>query len=319
MVPLIGCAIAAMAFGAAPAQAGCNSGDVANTDLLSSANCQADASGANATAVGNNSTAGIQGTAYGSGSDATGQNSTAAGVLSSATGFDASAFGASSTASGIGSSAYGVNSTAGDFAAAYGINSTASGSNSAAYGINSTASGASAIAIGISSTASGASAIAIGGNASATHANSAAFGAGATTTRDNQQVFGTASSTYTMAGIASQASRDAQTGPIYLVTSDSDGNLATTSFDVTGLQGQIDALSGDIKKVGALSAALAGLHPNARSTGDHHLSGAVGTYDGQFAFAAGYFRNFGDDVLFSVGGAASDGDVSANAGFTLSW
>jgi hypothetical protein len=264
MAPLIGCAIAAMAFGAAPAQAGCNSGDVANTDLLSSANCQADASGANATAVGNNSTAGIQGTAYGSGSDATGQNSTAAGVLSSATGFSASAF-------------------------------------------------------GITSTASGAAAVAIGFNASATHANSAAFGAGATTTRDNQQVFGTASSTYTMAGIASQASRDAQTGPIYLVTSDSDGNLATTSFDVTGLQGQIDALSGDIKKVGALSAALAGLHPNARSTGDNHLSGAVGTYDGQFAFAAGYFRNFGDDVLFSVGGAASDGDVSANAGFTLSW
>ena len=292
MAPLIGCAIAAMAFGAAPAQAGCNSGDVANTDLLSSADCQADASGANATAVGSNSTAGVQGTAYGAGSDATGQNSTAAGVLSSATGFSASAFGITSTASGNSSSAYGASSTA-------------SGNNSAAYGTNSTASGAAAVAIGF--------------NASATHANSAAFGAGATTTRDNQQVFGTASSTYTMAGIASQASRDAQTGPIYLVTSDSDGNLATTSFDVTGLQGQIDALSGDIKKVGALSAALAGLHPNARSTGDNHLSGAVGTYDGQFAFAAGYFRNFGDDVLFSVGGAASDGDVSANAGFTLSW
>jgi autotransporter adhesin len=306
MAPLIGCAIAAMAFGAAPAQAGCNSGDVANTDLLSSADCQADASGANATAVGSNSTAGVQGTAYGAGSDATGQNSTAAGVLSSATGFSASAFGITSTASGNSSSAYGASSTAsGDFGAAFGSSSTASGNNSAAYGTNSTASGAAAVAIGF--------------NASATHANSAAFGAGATTTRDNQQVFGTASSTYTMAGIASQASRDAQTGPIYLVTSDSDGNLATTSFDVTGLQGQIDALSGDIKKVGALSAALAGLHPNARSTGDNHLSGAVGTYDGQFAFAAGYFRNFGDDVLFSVGGAASDGDVSANAGFTLSW
>jgi hypothetical protein len=34
---------------AAPATAGCNSGNVANSDLLSSANCQASASGPNAT------------------------------------------------------------------------------------------------------------------------------------------------------------------------------------------------------------------------------------------------------------------------------
>jgi hypothetical protein len=154
--------------------------------------------------------------------------------------------------------------------------------------------------------------IAIGTGAAASADNSAAFGNGATATRAGQQVFGTTSNTYTMAGIASQASRDSQSGPTYLVTSDGSGNLATTGFDV----GQ---LTGEIANVGALSAALAGLHPNPRAKGDNHLSGAVGTYDGQVGFAAGYFRNVGDNALFSLGGAVSGGHVSGNAGVTLSW
>lgn len=40
-------------------------------------------------------------------------------------------------------------------------------------------------------------------------------------------MFGTASNTYTMPGIISDASRAAQTGPLELVTSDANGNLAT--------------------------------------------------------------------------------------------
>ena len=161
--------------------------------------------------------------------------------------------------------------------------------------------------------------IAIGTNARASADGAAAFGAGAVATRVNQQAFGTANNTYTMAGVGSQASRDAQTGPLFLVTSDSSGNLATTSFDVTGLQSQIGSLGGEIRNVGALGAALAGLHPNARAKGDNHLSGAIGTYNGQVGFAAGYFRNVGDKLLLSLGGAASGGHVSGNAGVTLSW
>ena len=45
-------AIIALGLGASPATAGCNSGNVANTNLLSSASCQADASGAGTDAVG---------------------------------------------------------------------------------------------------------------------------------------------------------------------------------------------------------------------------------------------------------------------------
>jgi hypothetical protein len=83
------------------------------------------------------------------------------------------------------------------------------------------------------------------------HTNAAAFGAGAATTRANQQVFGTEQNTYTMTGIASNASRQAQGTPSYLVTSNAGGDLAAytpgqlglaTSGDISGLQGQINGL-----------------------------------------------------------------------------
>jgi hypothetical protein len=56
----------------------------------------------------------------------------------------------------------------------------------------------------------------------------------------NQQSFGTASNTYTMAGITSAASRTAQSGPTQLVTSDSAGNLATTTLAGLGLASTTD-------------------------------------------------------------------------------
>ena len=48
---LLGAAIVTAGLSAAPAMAGCNSGNVADTDLLNSANCQASAAGNNAVAV----------------------------------------------------------------------------------------------------------------------------------------------------------------------------------------------------------------------------------------------------------------------------
>jgi hypothetical protein len=42
---LVGCVMVGSIFFADPAMAGCNSGSNANTDLLSSANCQAGATG----------------------------------------------------------------------------------------------------------------------------------------------------------------------------------------------------------------------------------------------------------------------------------
>src|SRR6185503_11071140 len=109
---------------------------------------------------------------------------------------------------------------------------TATGQSAQATGDESTATGADARATGIRSTA-------IGAGTRAAFANSAAFGANVESTRANQMAFGRETNTYTMAGIASAASRAAQQGPLEVVTTDAQGNLAS---DGGALQRQIDNL-----------------------------------------------------------------------------
>jgi autotransporter adhesin len=158
-----------------------------------------------------------------------------------ASGTGSTAVGDHSSAGGLLSAAYGSESKAsGDASAAYGNSSTASGASSAAYGDHSLASSDNSAAFGDHSTAGGSNSVAIGSGANAGFTNSAAFGSGATATRANQQAFGTASNTYTMAGITSAASKAAQTGPTQLVTSDSGGNLATTTLADLGLASTAD-------------------------------------------------------------------------------
>lgn len=82
--------------------------------------------------------------------------------------------------------------------------------------------------------------VAIGSNATARADGAVAIGNGAQATRVNQFAFGTTDNTYTMAGIASAASRAAQTGPVQIVTSDAGGNLATTSLSALGLASAAD-------------------------------------------------------------------------------
>ena len=100
------------------------------------------------------------------------------------------------------------------------VSAIAIGNGASAFSANSSAYGNGATARGTNSTA-------IGAGAGAMFSNSAAFGAGATTIRPNQQSFGTISNTYTMPGITSQASRNAQSGPLQLPTTDASGNLAS--------------------------------------------------------------------------------------------
>jgi len=193
---------------------------------------------------------------------------------------------------------------------------------------NASSNGGASTAVGFAATATGLVSSAFGNGASATHANSAAFGNGATTTRNDQQVFGNGSNTYTMTGIASGNSKAAQSGPTQLVTSDAAGNLATQSLaglgiastaDLSAINNRLNDIDGRVSKVGALGAALAGLHPNARAKGDNHIAAAFGTYNGQTALAAGYFRNVGNNVLLSVGVSSTGNVWSVNGGSTFSW
>ncbi|TPJ52332.1 hypothetical protein FJ426_16455 [Mesorhizobium sp. B2-6-4] len=93
-----------------------------------------------------------------------------------------------------------------------------------------------ATALGHNSTANALNATALGAGATANFLASAAIGQGASTTRDNQVAIGTGGNTYTLAGVNSQASKDAQGATTYLMTTDGDGNLAASTFDVATLE-----------------------------------------------------------------------------------
>ena len=73
----------------------------------------------------------------------------------------------------------------------------------------------------------GSTAIGEKGASTGSFTNATAIGNGAVATRDNQVVIGTASDTYTAPGITSAASRAAQSGPLQVVTTDANGNLAS--------------------------------------------------------------------------------------------
>jgi len=184
-----------------------------------------------------------------------------------AVGFGASASGTASTAAGTGARAAQSGSVALGYAAsAQGIGSTAVGTASGAIGDGSTALGFAAGAAGAGSTAIGATAsaggdnsVALGRGARADQANAVAIGANVQTTRANQVAIGTSGSTYTLAGIASQASAAAQNGATNFVTTDANGNLAASAYGpstIAGLNGRVDAVQSQVNTLEAKTDAM---------------------------------------------------------------
>lgn len=229
---------------------GCNVGDGADS-LQCGLN--SDASGSSATALGANSVAsGVGGIAVGNNADAVGALSTAMGIHANASGTGSNAIGLRADASGNFASAIGRNANAsGTGTTAIGLDSSASGDYAQAFGRNSSANGAASLAMGTDSTASESNSIAIGKNANASFANSIAIGTGATATRTNQLMLGSATSTYTLAGVTSAASRGQQGAVVGLLTTDTNGNLASDGgaiqasivdheVRITGLEGDLN-------------------------------------------------------------------------------
>jgi hypothetical protein len=99
--------------------------------------------------------------------------------------------------------------------------------NSIALGTNAQANGNSGIAIGDSSFAAGPNDTALGAGAQVTADHSTALGAGAVADKSNLVAIGTQDDTYRTPGITSDKSRQRQSGPLEVVTSDASGNLAT--------------------------------------------------------------------------------------------
>ena len=98
--------------------------------------------------------------------------------------------------------------------------------------------------------------------------------------------------------------------------------IAQNSQAINSLGHRVSDLGDEIDSVGAISAALAGLHPlDYDGTGSKfQISAAMGTYDGTQAAAIGGFYHFNRDVMMSIGGATSfEGDkkTAANIGVTF--
>ncbi|MEI9431520.1 YadA-like family protein [Mesorhizobium sp. Cs1299R1N3] len=186
---------------------------------------------------------GFLSTAIGDAAGAFGDNSVALGLNASAGGlvYDPNAGGlttdynnANTTAIGTGAQA-GTSAVGQANATALGTSAQANAGDATALGSSAQANGGNATALGNAAKANAVNAVAIGADTKANYNNSVAIGVGATTTHDNQVMLGNGLNTYTLTGVASAASKAAQTGTTYLVTTDSGGNLAASTFDVATL------------------------------------------------------------------------------------
>ena len=78
---------------------------------------------------------------------------------------------------------------------------------------------------------------------------------------------------------------------------------------------RINQLGGEVKHVGAISAALAGLHP--QEYDDHYklsIAAARGAYDGASAFALGAFYRPNSDLMFNAASTISSGKKAYTVG-----
>ena len=138
--------------------------------------------------------------------------------------------------------------------------------------------------------------------------------------------FGRETNTYTMAGIASAASRAAQQGPLEVVTTDAQGNLAS---DGGAFQRQIDNLGRrDGELADGIAIALALQQPIFHSGQKFAGRLGYGNFDGSNALGlslAGVIDrgSFGSNSSITldggVGVGTSTGTVAAKAGVTFGW
>lgn len=94
--------------------------------------------------------------------------------------------------------------------------------------------------------------------------------------------------------------------------------LAAHGSAISSLGGTVHRLGNEVDSVGALSAALAGLHPLDDGSGDKlQLAAALSTYDGTQAAALGGFYWVNEDLRLSLGLSTAFGDerkTAANVG-----
>ena len=235
--------------------------------------------------------------------------------------------GITNTATGTGSTGLGIDNTVtGDYSTAVGYKNKVTGNHSGAFGNPNLVTGNGSYAFGNDNTIKGDNNFVFGNNVTieATIQNSVALGNNSTVSSSNEVSVGSKGKERKITNVAdgelSATSTDAVTGKqLYKVMQNSGAlgieNLRNEVYE------KIDNVKDEVRDVGSLSAALAGLHPMQYDPkAPAQVMAALGHYKDRQAVAVGASYYFNDRFMMSTGIALSGEKKTktmANIGFTL--
>ena len=235
--------------------------------------------------------------------------------------------GITNTATGTGSTALGVdNSVTGNYSTAVGYKNKVSGNHSGAFGDPNIVTGNGSYAVGNDNTINGDNNFVLGNNVTIGSGiqNSVALGNNSTVSSSNEVSVGSASQKRKITNVAdgevSATSSDAVTGKQLYKVMQNSGALGVENLR-NEVNEKIDNVKDEVRGVGSLSAALAGLHPMQYDPkAPAQVMAALGHYKNRQAVAVGASYYFNDKFMMSTGVALSGEkrtEAMANVGFTL--
>ena len=229
------------------------------------------------------------------------------------------------TATGTGSIGLGVDNTVtGDYSTAVGYKNKVTGNHSGAFGDPNTVTGNGSYAFGNDNTIKGDNNFVFGNNVTieSTIQNSVALGNNSTVSSSNEVSVGSATLQRKITNVAdgevSATSTDAVTGRQLYKAMQNSTNIENLRSEVYE---KIDNVKDEVREVGSLSAALAGLHPMQYDPkAPAQVMAALGQYKNKQSVAVGLSYYFNDRFMMSAGVALSGEKKTksmANVGFTV--
>ncbi len=235
--------------------------------------------------------------------------------------------GIANTATGTGSTGLGVDNTVtGNYSTAVGYKNKVTGNKSGAFGDPNLVTGNGSYAFGNDNTIKGDNNFVFGNNVTieATIQNSVALGNNSTVSSSNEVSVGSKGKERKITNVAdgelSATSTDAVNGRQLYKAMQNSGALGIENLR-NEVYEKIDNVKDEVRDVGSLSAALAGLHPMQYDPkAPAQVMAALGHYKDRQAVAVGASYYFNDRFMMSTGVALSGEKKTktmANVGFTL--
>ena len=233
--------------------------------------------------------------------------------------------GAVNSATGTGSTGLGVDNTVtGNYSTAVGYKNKVTGNKSGAFGDPNLVTGNGSYAFGNDNTIKGDNNFVFGNNVTieSTIQNSVALGNNSTVSSSNEVSVGSATLQRKITNVAdgevSATSTDAVTGRQLYKAMQNSTNIENLRSEVYE---KIDNVKDEVREVGSLSAALAGLHPiQYDPKAPAQVMAALGHYKNKQSVAVGLSYYFNDRFMMSAGVALSGEKKTksmANVGFTV--